>query len=252
MNKDQAEFLKALQSYEDSERAIHSLRYFRTGPGEYGEGDKFWGLTVPVQRSLSREFYRKLSLDNLRQLLKHEVHEVRLCTVMMLVLKYQKATSEEIRAQVVEVFMESMVYINNWDLVDTCAHLILGDWLLDRDWKVLKDLAQKDHLWTQRIAVISTFAFIRKGIYQPSLEIADILLHHKHDLIHKAVGWMLREIGNKDYQIEYDYLLSRYKTMPRTMLRYAIEKFDEPVRQAFLKGTLEVKNSYPTLSKSGS
>ena len=238
MNKDQSAFIKALQSYEDSERAIHSLRYFRTGPGEYGEGDKFWGLTVPVQRSLSREFYRKLSLADLHQLLKHEVHEVRLCTVMMLVLKYQNADSEEIRAQVVEVFMDSMIYINNWDLVDTCAHLILGDWLLERDWRVLKDLAQKDHLWTQRISVISTFAFIRKGIYRPSLEIADILLNHKHDLIHKAVGWMLREIGNKDYQIEYDFLLPRYKSMPRTMLRYAIEKFDEPVRRAFLKGTV--------------
>ncbi len=238
MNKVQTAFLKALQSYEDREKAISSQRFFRTGPGEYGEGDKFWGLTVPVQRSISKEFYAKLSLADLRSLIKHEIHEVRLTTVMMMVLKYQHAKTDEARAEVVELFMDSMVHINNWDLVDTCAHLILGDWLLDKDWSILKELAAKDHLWTQRIAMIATYTFIRKGVYQPTLEIADILIDHKHDLIHKAVGWMLREVGNKDYQTEYDFLLPRYKTMPRTMLRYAIEKFKEPVRQAFLKGTL--------------
>jgi len=169
---------------------------------------------------------------------KHEVHEVRLTTVMMLVLKYQHAETHEAKAEVVNLFMDSMACINNWDLVDSCAHLILGDWLLDKDWSILKALAAKDHLWTQRIAMVATFTFIRKGLHQPTLEIADILMDHKHDLIHKAVGWMLREVGNKDYQTEYDFLLPRYKTMPRTMLRYAIEKFNEPVRQAFLKGTL--------------
>jgi len=238
MNKVQTAFLQAMQTHEDKEKAIGSQRFFRTGPGEYGEGDIFWGLSVPIQRNISREYYTRLSLADLGSLIKHEVHEVRLTTVMMLVLKYQHAETHEAKAEVVNLFMDSMAYINNWDLVDSCAHLILGDWLLDKDWSILKALAAKDHLWTQRIAMIATLAFIRKGVYQPTLEIADILMDHKHDLIHKAVGWMLREVGNKDYQTEYDFLLPRYKTMPRTMLRYAIEKFNEPVRQAFLKGTL--------------
>ncbi|MDD4100944.1 MAG: DNA alkylation repair protein [Candidatus Cloacimonetes bacterium] len=238
MNKVQAEFLKAMQSHEDKEKALGSQRYFRTGPGEYGEGDIFWGLSVPIQRSISKEYYTKLSLADLGSLIKHEVHEVRLTTVMMLVLKYQHAETDEAKVEVVDLFLDSMAYINNWDLVDSSAHLILGDWLLEKDWSILKELAATDHLWTQRIAMIATLAFIRKGVYQPSLEIADILMDHKHDLIHKAVGWMLREVGNSDYQTEYGFLLPRYKTMPRTMLRYAIEKFDEPVRQAFLKGTL--------------
>jgi len=238
MNKVQTAFLQAMQTHEDKEKAIGSQRFFRTGPGEYGEGDIFWGLSVPIQRNISREYYTRLSLADLGSLIKHEVHEVRLTTVMMLVLKYQHAETHEAKAEVVNLFMDSMAYINNWDLVDSCAHLILGDWLLDKDWSILKALAATDHLWTQRIAMIATLAFIRKGVYQPTLEIADILMDHKHDLIHKAVGWMLREVGNKDYQTEYGFLLPRYKTMPRTMLRYAIEKFDEPVRQAFLKGTL--------------
>ena len=238
MNKVQTAFLQAMQTHEDKEKAIGSQRFFRTGPGEYGEGDIFWGLSVPIQRNISREYYTRLSLADLGSLIKHEVHEVRLTTVMMLVLKYQHAETHEAKAEVVNLFMDSMAYINNWDLVDSCAHLILGDWLLDKDWSILKELAATDHLWTQRIAMIATLAFIRKGVYQPTLEIADILMDHKHDLIHKAVGWMLREVGNKDYQTEYGFLLPRYKTMPRTMLRYAIEKFDEPVRQAFLKGTL--------------
>jgi len=238
MNKVQTAFLQAMQTHEDKEKAIGSQRFFRTGPGEYGEGDIFWGLSVPIQRNISREYYTRLSLADLGSLIKHEVHEVRLTTVMMLVLKYQHAETHEAKAEVVNLFMDSMAYINNWDLVDSCAHLILGDWLLDKDWSILKALAAKDHLWTQRIAMIATLAFIRKGVYQPTLEIADILMDHKHDLIHKAVGWMLREVGNRDYQTEYGFLLPCYKTMPRTMLRYAIEKFDEPVRQAFLKGTL--------------
>jgi len=238
MNKVQTAFLQAMQTHEDKEKAIGSQRFFRTGPGEYGEGDIFWGLSVPIQRNISREYYTRLSLADLGSLIKHEVHEVRLTTVMMLVLKYQHAETHEAKAEVVNLFMDSMAYINNWDLVDSCAHLILGDWLLDKDWSILKELAATDHLWTQRIAMVATFTFIRKGLHQPTLEIADILMDHKHDLIHKAVGWMLREVGNKDYQTEYDFLLPRYKTMPRTMLRYAIEKFNEPVRQAFLKGTL--------------
>ena len=238
MNKVQTAFLQAMQTHEDKEKAIGSQRFFRTGPGEYGEGDIFWGLSVPIQRNISREYYTRLSLADLGSLIKHEVHEVRLTTVMMLVLKYQHAETDEAKAEVVDLFLDSMAYINNWDLVDSSAHLILGDWLLDKDWSILKELAATDHLWTQRIAMIATLAFIRKGVYQPTLEIADILMDHKHDLIHKAVGWMLREVGNKDYQTEYGFLLPRYKTMPRTMLRYAIEKFDEPVRQAFLKGTL--------------
>lgn len=238
MNRHVTEFLRDLKATENTGKARSCEGFFQTGKGGYGEGDKFWGLTVPQQRSICKQYYKLLNIEDLRQLLRHEIHEVRLTTLMTMVLVYQKSSDDSTRKAIVDVYLDSLERVNNWDLVDASAHYILGDWLLDKDWKLLIKLAKTEHLWTQRVAMISTFAFIRKGNNVPAFAIADLLLHHKHDLIHKAVGWMLREAGNRDFTAEYEYLKPRYKTMPRTALRYAIEKFDEPLRQAFLKGTI--------------
>jgi 3-methyladenine DNA glycosylase AlkD len=156
----------------------------------------------------------------------------------MLVLRFEKSKDSNEKDAVAGIYMSHLEYVNNWDLVDASAHHILGAWLLDKPHDYLFKLADSNHLWKQRVAVIATHWFIRNRQFCTTLKLSEKLLHHKHDLIHKAVGWMLREIGNLDYQAEYDFLLRHYKTMPRTMLRYAIEKFDEPVRQRFLKGTI--------------
>jgi 3-methyladenine DNA glycosylase AlkD len=238
MNRHVTEFLRDMKAIENPAKARSCEGFFQTGKAGYGEGDKFWGLTVPQQRSICKQYYKLLNIEDLRQLLGHEVHEVRLTTLMTMVLIYQKSSDDSTRKAIVDIYLDSLERVNNWDLVDASAHYILGDWLWDKDWKLLIKLAKTEHLWTQRVAMISTFAFIRKGNSEPAFAIADLLLHHKHDLIHKAVGWMLREAGNRDFAAEYEYLKLRYKTMPRTALRYAIEKFDEPLRQAFLKGTI--------------
>ncbi len=231
-------FLNEMFACKNDAKIPGALRFFKTGKGEYGESDEFWGLSVPQQRNISKKFYHLLSLDDLEQLIRHGVHEVRLTTIMMLVYKYQKCRDDVQKEQIVKLYSRNMEYVNNWDLVDSSAHLILGDWYLNRSFDDLFVLAKSGHLWKQRIAVIATFTFIRAGIYEPTLMLAEQLLSHKHDLIHKAVGWMLREIGNRDYQTEYDFLVLHYKNMPRTMLRYAIEKFDENIRQDFLKGRI--------------
>jgi len=230
--------LNELQSRQDEQRACGAARFFKTGKGEYGEGDQFWGITVPQQRSLSRKYHKLLDESDLQVLIRHPVHEVRLCALMMLVLRYQKAKSETDQERWVDVFRHNMDFVNNWDLVDSSAHLILGDWCLRHGWEELTALAHSGHLWRQRIAVIATFAFIRQDIYEPCFRMAEILLDHRHDLIHKAVGWMLREAGNRNFTAEYEFLILHHRSMPRTMLRYAIEKFADPLRQKFLKGLL--------------
>ena len=213
-------------------------KFYQAYPGGYGEGDQFYGLTVPEQRSISKAFYRLLTHDELCELLTNPYHEVRLTTLMMLVLRYAKSKDLMEKEAIVDIYLHRLDYVNNWDLVDSSAHFILGPWLLNKPHDILFKLADENHLWKQRVAMLSTYHFIRNKQYETALLMAEKLLHHKHDLIHKAVGWMLREMGNRDYQTEYTFLKKHYKTMPRTMLRYAIEKFDEPVRQAFLKGTI--------------
>lgn len=237
MNQCQAAFLESLKELKNEKQAEVSKRFFRTGKGEYGEGDIFWGISVPAQRAIARKHFQELDLEDLKQLVRNEVHEVRLSTLLVMILHYQKAKTEEKKAEVVKLYLDSLDYINNWDLVDLSAYQILGEWYLAKGWEPLKTMAAAPHLWTQRIAIVATYAFIRKGIFEPTLIIARMLLNHKHDLIHKAVGWMLREVGKRDFQTEYDFLLPVYKTMPRTMLRYAIEKFPEDLRQDFLKGS---------------
>lgn len=227
---------KDLQSFNDKKRGTDLLKFFQVFPGGYGEGDKFIGVTVPNQRAVSKKYYKEISIHEIEELLSDEIHEYRLTATFMLVLKYQKEKDENKKQEFVDAYIGNLERINNWDLVDSSAHLILGPHLMDRDTSLLYDFAKSENLWVQRVSIIATFHFIRNGKYEDALRISEMLLNHKHDLIHKAVGWMVREIGNRDFDVEYNFLLKHYKKMPRTMLRYAIEKFPEELRQRFLKG----------------
>ena len=238
-------FKSTLLSYADEKRANDLARFFQTHPGGYGEGDTFLGVKVPDQRAVSKQFYKELNLEEIALLLNENIHEHRLTAVFMLVLKYEKAKTEGEKQAVVDCYLENVSGVNNWDIIDSSCHKILGPWLIDKDKRLLYEFAASGDLWLQRISVITTMHFISKRHYDDALHLAEILLHHPHDLIHKAVGWMLREIGNRDYDVEYNFLLKHYRQMPRTMLRYAIEKFDEDVRQGFLKGTID-RISYPS------
>ncbi len=229
-------FVAAMEAQKDENRIPGAMRFFKTAKGQYGEGDLFWGLSVPTQQKIGKEYKSLLDLKDLEELIRHPVHEIRLTTLYIMVLRYRSCKEDAGRQELVELYLRSLQYINNWDLVDSSAAYILGAWYLDRDHTPLLEMAKSDHLWTQRVSIIATHFFIRNGRYDTTLKIAKILLHHKHDLIHKAVGWMLREIGNKDLQTERKFLDRYYQEMPRTMLRYAIEKFEEPLRQDYLKG----------------
>jgi len=231
-----AEMRELLKAEADPARAVGAARYFQARPGAYGEGDVFWGVSVPVQRKISRVWARELTVEQIDSLLDHEVHELRLTSLMALVLRFQKSKSSSEKQKIVDLYLAHTQRINNWDLVDSSAHQILGTWLLDKDWNILIELAKSGDLWKQRIAIIATHAFIRSRQFVPTQKIAVLLLDHPHDLIHKAVGWMLRELGNLDQEAECRFLNQTYKRMPRTMLRYAIEKFPEALRQDYLKG----------------
>ena len=219
-------------------------RFFKTGPGQYGYGDKFLGIKVPVTRGVVRDCWRDVGFEELEECICSEYHEVRLAALLTLVevFKHAKRTSfagltgESIRQKCIDFYLSHTAYINNWDLVDLSCYPLLGEWLLDKDRTLLYDLARNGKtLWEQRIGIVSTMTFIRHGQLEDTFAIADILLHHPHDLIHKAVGWLLREAGKKDKTALTDWLQPRYKTMPRTMLRYAIEKFPEPERKRYLQ-----------------
>ncbi|GAA0177474.1 DNA alkylation repair protein [Clostridium sediminicola] len=223
-----------LKKYIDLEKAEFFPRFFKVGPGEYGEGDVFIGVTVPNQRKVARKF-KNLSLQDIESLLNEDFHEYRLTALLILVHQFEKSKEDNKRA-LVDFYIENADRVNNWDLVDSTAHKILGPYLDNKDREILYKLAKEDHLWKQRIAIMSTFYFIKNEDYKDALAIAEILLKHKHDLIHKAVGWMLREIGKRDKEVEVEFLNKHYKQMPRTMLRYAIEKFPNEERQNYLKG----------------
>ena len=225
-----------LQNHIDSEKAGFLPRFFKTGPGEYGEGDRFIGVTVPNQKKAARKYYKDISLDEAGQLLHDPIHEYRLTALFILVLKYEKSRTETERKAVVDLYLSSTSRINNWDLVDSSAHKILGPYLMDKDKDLLYKMANSGDLWEQRIAIMTTYHFIQHRQFADTINIARILLNHEHDLIHKAVGWMLREIGNRDFATEFNFLKEHYRQMPRTMLRYAVEKFEEGLRQQFLKG----------------
>lgn len=227
---------RALRAQASPEKAVLLQRFFKTGPGQYGEGDRFLGLTVPTTRQTIRDFQNKLSLKEVRQLLHSPWHEERLAAVLILVAQY-RAGSESKRQKIYQLYLDNSAWVNNWDLVDSSAHYIVGPWLDGRPDKLsmLNRLAKSSLVWDRRIAILATFDYIRQARADEALLIAELLLHDQHDLIQKAVGWMLREVGKRvDRQILLQFLDKHAATMPRTTLRYAIEHLDPQVRQAYL------------------
>ncbi len=220
----------------DPRVAEHSQRFFKTGPGEYGEGDTFVGVRVPALRRLAQQ-HRGVSLRVAERLLQSPIHEERLLALFILVKRYEHSNATG-RKEVFDLYQRNMRFVNSWDLVDSSAHKIIGDFLRNRSRRLLRRLAKSGVLWERRIAIISTMAYINDGEFGETFKIAEELLRDDEDLIHKAVGWMLREIGNRDRKVEEAFLKKHYKAMPRTMLRYAIEKLPETKRRRFLAGTL--------------
>lgn len=222
-----------LKKLGDPERAKKLSGFFKTGKGQYGEGDIFLGIPVPIQRKISKK-YQSLTLVDLQKLLVSKFHEQRLTALLILVLKYGKG---DLRAKkkIFNFYLENSFYVNNWDLVDLTAPKIVGNYLLDKNRSILYKLVKSSYLWERRIAVLSTFAFIRNHDFLDALEISKLLLCDKHDLIHKAVGWMLREIGKRNQEVLEEFLEEFNMQMPRTMLRYSIEKFNPEKRKYYLK-----------------
>ncbi|NIM65387.1 MAG: DNA alkylation repair protein [Candidatus Latescibacteria bacterium] len=218
------------------ERADIAQRFFKTGPGEYGEGDKFLGIRVPDIRRLVAA-YQDIPMKEVKQLLKSAVHEERLFALLVLVRKYSKG-SESDKKQIYNLYLRSTKYINSWDLVDVSAEHIVGAYLVGKSTETLDTLAKSGNLWERRISIMSTYHFIKRGDFTHTVRIAGMLLSDEEDLIHKAVGWMLREIGKRHLKTEEGFLKKNYRKMPRTMLRYAIEKFPEAKRQRYLRGKI--------------
>jgi 3-methyladenine DNA glycosylase AlkD len=234
------ELKKETQKLANPKKASLLSGFFKTGKGEYGEGDIFLGITVPESRKIAIK-YRFLPLSDVESLLKSKIHEERLIALLLLVHNYKlasKINDEKLKEGLYNFYLSNTKYTNNWDLVDLSCHQIVGNYLLNKSRDILFKLSKSNNLWERRISIISTFAFIRDKDFSDSLELAETLLHDPHDLIHKAVGWMLREIGKKDLSVLKAFLQKHYKSMPRTMLRYAIEKFPETERKAYLKGEI--------------
>ena len=228
---------KDLKKLSSRKKADVYQRFFKTGKGEYGEGDVFLGMTMPNIRKVVKKHFKNTSLKDTLKLLTSKYHEERMTALLILVEKYQKADQKE-KEIIYKSYLKNTKYINNWDLVDVTCHKIVGKHLLDKDRKILYKLAKSKDLWEKRISIISTMWFIKENQFQDTLKISKILLNDSHDLIHKAVGWSLREVGKKNFSLEESFLNKHYKNMPRTMLRYAIEKFPEDLRQKYLKGTI--------------
>ncbi|MEQ1749135.1 MAG: DNA alkylation repair protein [Prosthecobacter sp.] len=223
-----------LRAQASSERAAVSQSFFKTGPGQYGEGDKFFGLSVPQIRAMVPET-DDLAEANLLTLLHSKWHEERLLALLILVRRFEKSKQDEkTQAHIVDLYLANTEWINNWDLVDTSAPYILGKWLLTRDRAILKKLASSQSLWEQRIAVLATQTFIRAGEFGDTIRLCESFLTHPHDLMHKACGWMLREVGKRDASVLRSFLDKHAMNMPRTMLRYAIEKLPEAERRQYM------------------
>lgn len=223
------------------QQAAFFSKFFKTGKGEYGEDDVFLGLSVPQQRTLAKK-YKTLALDDIQRLLESPFHEHRLTALFILVHQYQKVNTKG-QENILRFYLRNLEHVNNWDLVDSSSYAILGHYLLEKPKEPLYTFAQSKNIWERRIAIVSTFYFIRKGEYTPTLKIATLLLNDKEDLIHKACGWMLRELGKKDETALRKFLNENGKRMPRTMLRYAIERFDEKTRKKYLENTKLTKRS---------
>lgn len=233
MNESAASLRSRIEAMGLPEKALAQSRFFKTGEGEYAQGDCFWGVTVPQVRSVAKAC-KEVPLSVVEELLKDPVHECRLLALLICVARFPKA-DEVLRTQIYRLYLNHTRYINNWDLVDLSAYQIVGEYLRDKSREPLRRLASSSLLWEQRIAVVATWRYIREGCFDDTLRIADILLKHPHDLIQKAVGWMLREVGKRDKACLVDFLSVRYKQMPRTMLRYAIEKFPPAEKALYMK-----------------
>ncbi len=225
---------RKLRELGSEQRAEVLQRFFKTGPGEYGEGDVFLGIRVPELRKLAKE-HQDVTTREIKQFLKSSIHEERLLSLFFLVRMFSKG-NETAKKSIYELYLKNTQFINNWDLVDGSAEYIVGAFLMDKSRRPLYGLAKSNNLWERRISIMSTFHFIKHNEYSETLKISKILLSDEEDLIHKAVGWMLREVGKRHMPTEENFLGEHYKKMPRTMLRYAIEKFPEPKRQSYLKG----------------
>ena len=227
---------KRLQSLANPQYAMVSQRFFKTGPGQYGEGDVFIGIRVPVLRKLVPGYYER-PLSEITRLLHSPIHEARMLALLVLVRKFTVGDGT-MKKNIYHAYLKNTDYINNWDLVDCSAEHIVGAYLWGKNRIPLYRLAHSDDLWKRRIAILSTFHDIKRNAFDETLLISEMLLEDAEDLIHKAVGWMLREIGKRHLETEESFLKKHYRTMPRTMLRYAIEKFPEPERQRYLKGKI--------------
>ena len=222
-----------LQALSDAEKREIFPKFFKAGKGEYGEGDRFLGVTVPNIRAIAK-LHKDISIEEIRELIQSEWHEVRLCALIIMVEKSKKK-DEALRKELFNLYLSQTKRINNWDLVDLSCRFIIGEYLLDKSRDILYQLAQSSLLWDNRIAIVSTYAFIRKGQLEDTYALSDLMMQHPHDLMHKAIGWMLREAGKRDPERLYDYVMSHRADMPRTMLRYAIEKFSPKERAILMK-----------------
>jgi 3-methyladenine DNA glycosylase AlkD len=231
------ELHKEIKMLADPDRAKSSSWFFKTGEGQYGYGDVFIGLTVPQQRIIAKK-YKELPLSDIEQLLTSKIHEERLIALFILVTQFGKAKDEK-KKEIYNFYLSHTKWVNNWDLVDSSADKIVGEYLRDKPKGILTKLAVSESIWERRIAIIATYQFIKCGDCAETFLIAKLLLKDKHDLIHKAVGWMLREAGKRcSQEKEEDFLKLHYKTMPRTMLRYAIERFPPELRRAYMEGKI--------------
>jgi 3-methyladenine DNA glycosylase AlkD len=226
---------RELQEMADPEKAKALQCFFKTGPGQYGEGDVFLGITVPESRKVAKK-YSHVGLEEIKALLNSAVHEERMVALLVLVQKYKDASGDG-RAEIAKFYLDNLKWINNWDLVDLSAPSILGSFLMENDRSILYKLARSGNVWERRIAIVSTLQFIRSGEFDDTLKIAEMLLHDGHDLMHKAAGWMLREVGKRDASAEEAFLEKHCQAMPRTMLRYAIERFPEKKRVSYMRRT---------------
>jgi 3-methyladenine DNA glycosylase AlkD len=229
--------IDTLQHLADKQQAILLQGFFKTGKGQYGEGDVFWGIKTPKTRQVAKSC-RDISLAEIEKLIKHPVHEVRLCALLILTEQFKKSNQAE-KKSIADFYLSHTSFINNWDLVDLSCYNILGNYLIDKPRDVLYQLAKSENIWEQRIAIVSTWAFIRNDEFEDTLSLSEMLLGHSHDLIHKAMGWMLREIYKRDAACVIDFIQTHYKNIPRTTLRYAIEKLPENIRKNILNQKFE-------------
>ena len=228
------QLISELKKYIKKDKANILARFFKTGPGQYGEGDVFIGVMVPQVRQVANRFYQQINLTEIKKLLNNKVHEVRLLGLLILVRQYGHAKEEKAKKIIFDFYIKNLAKINNWDLVDLTAPKIVGEYLNDKSKAVLYKLAQSKNLWARRVSVLACFAFIKNQQFADILKMAKIHLGDKHDLMHKAVGWMLREVGKHDEKTLLNFLETNVDVMPRTMLRYAIERLPELAKKRYL------------------